>query len=125
MIHDRVWYVPERTAAPSDFVFPGWEHPDLFGNGNPVIMEYCSGNGAWIANKAIQNPHLNWVAVERKFERVRKIWSKVKNHGLANLIVICGEAHNATERFFQKGRSAMSTSISLILGPRRATIRTG
>ena len=99
VIHDRVWYVPERCAAPSDFVFPGWSHSDLFGNANPVTVEYCSGNGAWIANKAIENPMINWVAVERKFERVRKIWSKVKNHALTNLIVVCGEAHHATERF--------------------------
>lgn len=100
LIHDRVWYVPVRSAAPCDFVFPGWNHADVFGNDNPVIVEYCSGNGAWIANKAIQNPLVNWVAVERKFERVRKIWSKVKNHALNNLLIICGEAYQTTERFF-------------------------
>lgn len=98
-IHDRVWYVPARMRVQSDFVFPGWEHPDFFGNAQPVIVEYCSGNGAWIVAKAEANPQINWVAVEKKFDRVRKIWSKIKNGQLKNLIVLCGEAYQATKRY--------------------------
>lgn len=100
VISDRVWYVPERTKAPSDFAFPGWNHADLFGNDHPVVIEYCSGNGAWIAEKAAENPDINWVAVEMKFARVKKIWSKIKNLGLKNLIVVSGEAYATTKRFF-------------------------
>lgn len=100
LLQDRVWYIPEYYDAYESFEFPGWEHPDYFGNRNPVCVEYCSGNGAWIAAKAAANPHLNWVAVELKFERVRKIWSKLKNMGLSNLLVICGEGGKVTERYF-------------------------
>lgn len=100
LINDRVWYVPERTQTQSNFIFPGWEHVDLFGNDHPVIVEYCSGNGAWIASKAAENPDINWVAVEMKLGRVRKIWSKIKNMGLNNLIVLSGEAHMATAHYF-------------------------
>lgn len=99
-IHDRVWYVPERTRQPGEFVFPGWNHADLFGNDQPIVIEYCSGNGAWIASKAAANPNINWVAVEMKFDRVRKVWSKIKNLGLNNLIVIYGEANVTTQRYF-------------------------
>ena len=100
VIHDRVWYVPKRSPEMNDFIFPGWNHPDLFGNDNPVIVEYCSGNGTWIANKAAASPEVNWVAVEMKFDRVRKVWAKIKNLKLSNLIVICGEAHTTTARYF-------------------------
>ena len=100
-ISDRVWYIPTRSDTPLDgFTFPGWNHPDLFGNDNPVVVEYCSGNGDWIAGKALENPSLNWVAVEKKFDRVRKIWAKIKNLQLKNLIVICGEAYRTTSLFF-------------------------
>lgn len=99
IIHDRVWYHPEESRHP-DLIFPGWEHPSLFGNDRPVVVEFCSGNGAWIAKKAAENPHLNWVAVEMKFDRVRKIWSKIKNGHLDNLIVIWGEAHATVEKYF-------------------------
>ncbi len=100
LVKDRVWYVPIRYQQEEKFVFPGWDHPDLFGNQNPVVVEFCSGNGDWIAAKAKQHPHLNWVAVEKKFERVRKIWSKIKNLQLNNLIALCGEGFNATKLFF-------------------------
>jgi len=100
IIHDRVWYLPTKPTTQSDFVFPGWSHPDLFGNNLPVIVEYCSGNGAWIADKAAKEPGFNWIAVEMKFERVKKIWSKIKNFGLNNLIVVCGEANRVTSTYF-------------------------
>lgn len=94
-IHDRIWYVPRLPKAASNYVFTGFHSPEFFGNQNPVHLEFCSGNGLWIFEKAKSNPHLNWVAVELQFKRVRKIWSKMKNSALQNLVVICGEALNA------------------------------
>lgn len=55
-------------------------------------MEYCSGNGDWVVGKALQFPEWNWVAVEKRFDRVRKIWSKMHNQGVKNLLIVCGEA---------------------------------
>lgn len=100
LIHDHIWYVPGYCKNFDDFKFPGWDHPTVFGNNNPVRIEYCSGNGAWIAAKAAADPSSNWVAVELKFKRARKIWSKIKNLNLKNLFIICGEGHNATRRYF-------------------------
>lgn len=99
LIEDRIFYVPPRCEGPQDFIFPGWNHPTLFGNANPIKIEYCSGNGFWVAEKAKENPLVNWIAVEKKFVRVRKIWSKIKNMGLNNLVVICGEACHATQLY--------------------------
>ncbi|WP_249298997.1 tRNA (guanine(46)-N(7))-methyltransferase TrmB [Neochlamydia sp. AcF65] len=99
-IHDGIWYLPDRHLAQNHFEFPGWSHPSLFGNDQPVNVEYCSGNGAWIVAQAEAHPHLNWVAIERKFTRVRKIWSKIKNGSLKNLIVVCGEGLMATRTYF-------------------------
>jgi tRNA (guanine-N7-)-methyltransferase len=99
LIEDRIFYVPTRCETYDDFSFPGWNHPLLFNNDNPIRIEYCSGNGAWIAEKASANPLINWVAVEKKFTRARKIWSKIKNNDLQNLIVLCGEGLKATHLF--------------------------
>ncbi len=100
LLNDRILYVPDYLEDYSVYAFPGFEHPDCFGNQNPVRVEYCSGNGAWIAEKAAQFPHINWVAVELRFDRVRKIWSKLKNRKLNNLLVICGEGHRVTSHYF-------------------------
>lgn len=100
MIHDRVWYLPKLCKQADDYQFPGWQHEDTFVKQGPICVEYCSGNGAWIASKAQQHPNQNWIAVEIKFERVRKIWSKIKKLQLDNLLVLCGEGFEATRRYF-------------------------
>lgn len=99
LIKDRVWFVPDYCKAYDAFQFPGWKDPQIFGNEGPVYLEYCSGNGSWIASKAQGDASINWVAVEKKFPRVRKIWSKIKNNKLNNLFAICGEGWNLTRRY--------------------------
>lgn len=64
----------------------------FFEKEQPVVIEYCSGNGQWIGERALQNPHLNWIAVEKRFERARKIWLKIFRENIPNLCVVCGEA---------------------------------
>ncbi len=100
LLKDKVLYVPDHYEHYEKFHFPGWEGEPVFGNSNPVIVEYCSGNGGWIAKKAEECPSCNWVAVEKDFERMRKIWARGKRMGLTNLFVICGEGHNVTSHYF-------------------------
>lgn len=99
LIHDRVLFVPEYYDRHQEWIFPGWESPEVFGRKAPIEVEYCTGNGAWIIEKARANPDRNWVAVEVQFERVRKIWSKMRNENLTNLFIVCGEALTFT-RFY-------------------------
>jgi len=99
IIQDRVWYVPARADI-SLFQFPGWVSPELFETQAPIMVEYCSGNGTWIAEKALQNPQYNWLAVEKRFDRTRKIWSKTKNLNLKNLVVACAEGLFLSKNFF-------------------------
>ncbi len=99
LIDDRVFHVPNYYMHHDSFSFPGWEDSSLFGNANPLCVEYCSGNGDWIVERAKQNPHCNWIAVEIRYDRVRKIWSKIKNESLSNLIVVCGEAWTFTHHY--------------------------
>ncbi len=81
---DRFFYIPgcyeyKRETIP------------FFEEDKGIIVEYCSGNGQWIADRAAQNPQYNWIAVEKKFERARQIWLKMQRMGLENLRVVCGE----------------------------------
>lgn len=97
-IHDGILHVPDFFVDLKSFNFPAWK--EIFGNDNPVFVEYCSGNGAWIAEKAAASPHLNFVAVEKNFKRVRKIWSKKQNNQLDNLFIVDGEAFAVTDHYF-------------------------
>jgi tRNA (guanine-N7-)-methyltransferase len=42
--------VPDYYDKHQELIFPKWK--DIFGNDNPVIIEYCTGNGTWLAEKA-------------------------------------------------------------------------
>jgi tRNA (guanine-N7-)-methyltransferase len=88
-IRDGVLFIPDYYDKHKEWEMPVWE--TIFGNTNPVFIEYCTGNGAWIAEKA-KDKSKNWVAVEWRFERVQKIWSKKKNQNLDNLFIVCGDA---------------------------------
>lgn len=82
---DRFFYIPAQfDHVEKSFPF--------FEDDKPVIIEYCSGNGQWIGDRAKQNPQFNWLAVEKRFERARQIWLKVHREGISNLSVVCGEA---------------------------------
>src|SRR6185437_14908688 len=86
LLADQVLFIPDHYQAHDSWVFPGWKA--IFGNSHPVILEYCAGNGTWIVEKAKTSLEHNWVAVEWRFDRVQKIWSKIKNEGLSNLLVV-------------------------------------
>lgn len=106
LLQDNVLYIPDYYFNHQDWIQKqGLWKP--FSDTNPVYIEFCSGNGEWIINQAISKPHINWIAVEMDFPRIRKIWSKRANRSLKNLFIICGKAqefmsHYAGEDIFAK-----------------------
>lgn len=70
-----------------------WRKEGVFANPElPLAVEFCSGNGQWIARVAESFPHLNWIAVEKDFYRAKKIWLRIFRQSIPNLFVVCGEA---------------------------------
>lgn len=96
MFGKQLFYVPNFYNEHEKVSFPEWSCAQIFGNTAPVYLEYCSGNGSWIASKAHEESQCNWVAIEKKFDRVRKIWSKSQNLHLPNLFTVWGEAFTFT-----------------------------
>ncbi|MCH9624350.1 MAG: tRNA (guanine-N(7)-)-methyltransferase [Chlamydiia bacterium] len=67
-----------------------------------IHVEICSGNGEWIADRAQKNPQILYIAVEKKFMRVRKIWSKMKNNDLKNLLIVSGMGEDFFDHYLDK-----------------------
>ena len=88
---DRCLYIPGFFDRHDSWQPIAWEDPQIFGNHNPIHMEFCSGNGQWICEKAKKNPHINFVAVEKRFDRARKIWANLKRDNITNLLVVCSD----------------------------------
>lgn len=101
---NRALFVPEYFDRHEE----EWEkvpfnHPDYFGNEKEVFIEFCSGNGAWITDKARNNPDVNWMAVEYDFGRARKIWANIERYTLENLLVVTGEALTFSRYYLPSG----------------------
>lgn len=69
IILERFFYLPPCDEALYD--------PSIFTERGPLAIEYCSGNGEWITRMALQQPQFQWIAVEKCFERARKIWLNI------------------------------------------------
>lgn len=102
LLLDRVFFVPAFYQEYQEYTLPSFQ--EIFNNLNPVNIEYCAGNGDWILENAAQNRDQNWIAVEMRFDRVQKIWSKMKNQNLSNLLIVCGEAYTLTHHYLEEGQ---------------------
>lgn len=99
---DRFFYIPAHYDKHEEAQKFAWSDPDLFGNENPVSVEYCSGNGQWIGEKAKESLGVNWIAVEKRFDRARAIWRRLKREAIGNLYVVCGDARIFTRYYLPK-----------------------
>ncbi|HLB52529.1 MAG TPA: tRNA (guanine(46)-N(7))-methyltransferase TrmB [Chlamydiales bacterium] len=92
VILENFFYIPSLYDRHGEWVPLQWSDPQLFGNEAPVILEFCSGNGQWICERAKEHPECNWVALDIRFDRCRKTWCRLHREKLSNLFVICGDA---------------------------------
>lgn len=97
LLMEKCLYLPKRYVGDAHLGKEVWR--DAFAQKLPLGVEFCSGNGQWIAEMAKRNPQLNWVAVERDFGRARKIWLRLFRYELSNLFVVCGEALEFSRRY--------------------------
>ena len=88
-IDRRFLYIPDQL-----------EHEEkrlsLFETPLPICIEFCSGNGQWIVERAKRFPNMAWIAVEKKFDRARKIWLNMNRAQIDNLMVVCSDASEFT-----------------------------
>ncbi len=87
---EKCLYLPSHYQGDKHLGHGIWK--EAFVKEQPLAVEFCSGNGQWIANVAKSAPHLNWIAVEKDFYRARKVWLRLQRESISNLFVVCGEA---------------------------------
>ncbi len=99
LLHEGMLCVPRHYDEHEKF---DTTFQEIFGNDNPICIEFCSGNGEWIARAAGLYPEYNWIGVEKKFQRTRQIWSKKHNLGLTNLLPVCGMAEDFCTHYLKE-----------------------
>ena len=75
------------------------KYNEVFGNNNPIELEIGMGKGNFIIDKAIKNPNINFIGVEKYESVVCRALEKLENTGLTNVKVICIDAFELDEVF--------------------------
>jgi tRNA (guanine-N7-)-methyltransferase len=96
IVENGVFYLPDFLSTYADF------DPGLPLGGKNVFVEFCSGNGEWIIQKALSMPDVQFIAVEKNFSRVQKIHSKKINLNIQNLFIVSGDIHLLINYFIPK-----------------------
>lgn len=84
------WMVTELPAG-------GWQ--EIFGNDNPLHIEIGCGKGKFVTEMAEQNPHINFVAVEKCLDVLVLAMEKGKRMELPNLRFVPGDILTLAELF--------------------------
>ena len=71
----------------------------LFGNNNRIEIEVGMGKGDFIIKKAISNPDINYIGIEKYASVLVYAMRKLENLNLPNLKIICFDAINIDDLF--------------------------
>ncbi|WP_438798901.1 tRNA (guanosine(46)-N7)-methyltransferase TrmB [Staphylococcus pseudintermedius] len=74
---------------------------EWFERQQPIHIEVGSGMGKFITTLAQQNPHINYVAIERDKNVMIRVLDKVREHNLSNIKLLCNDAVILTDYFRQ------------------------
>lgn len=73
---------------------------DFFDNSNPIHIEIGMGKGRFLTALAKQNPHINYIGIERYDSvLVRALEKREQEEELNNLFYLCEDAKNISEIF--------------------------
>lgn len=74
---------------------------EWFERQQPIHIEVGSGMGKFITTLAQQNPHINYVAIERDKNVMIRVLDKVREHNITNIKLLCSDAVILTDYFRQ------------------------
>ena len=71
----------------------------LFNNNNNIEIEIGTGKGKFIINKAISNPNINYIGIEKYDSPLVSAVKKLSDTDIPNLKLLCFDAYDINEIF--------------------------
>lgn len=71
----------------------------VFNNSNDIEIEIGTGKGKFIISKAINNPNINYIGIEKYDSPLVSAVKKLEEFDLNNLKIICFDANNINDIF--------------------------
>ena len=99
---DRVYQYPFAALREGGFPLRGRWGEEVFGNGNPIVLELGCGKGRFTAETAAAHPSDLYVAVERVPDAMVIAMERCQALGLTNVFFIDGDAASL-EQYFAPG----------------------
>ncbi len=100
----KVKYAPELIASYPDIIIPepkllkgNWH--DKFSNDNDIELEIGCGKGKFIYEKALNNPDINFIGIEKYDSVIVRALEKVIDDPLDNLLLIRFDAEHLLDIF--------------------------
>lgn len=72
---------------------------EVFGNNHPIHIEIGMGKGTFIRNLALQNPHINYIGIEKYESVLIRALEKLQEDAPQNLLFLCINAEQLAEVF--------------------------
>lgn len=72
---------------------------EVFGNDNPIHLEIGMGKGNFLISRALNNPDINFIGIEKYTSIVARASKKLENLKVPNLKIINGDALELNEIF--------------------------
>lgn len=86
--------------------------PQVFGNDNPIFVEFGSGKGKFITALAEQNPDRNYIAIECRKSIILRVLEKAREKGFSNIVVIYENITDVNEYFAENELSGIYLNFS-------------
>jgi len=80
-------------------LYKGNYNRDVFKNNNPIHLEIGMGKGDFIIEKALTNPDINFIGIERYESVLVRAIEKLEDKEIPNLKLICGDAKYLNDYF--------------------------
>ncbi len=91
-IAQNQWCIPETESTKGK-----WQ--SIFGNSHPIRIEIGMGKGKFIMTLAKQNPHINYVGIEKYSSVLLRALQKMEENPLGNIRFLRMDAENICEMF--------------------------
>src|SRR5438270_6272042 len=92
--------VMEFVINPRETGFVRLDFDELFGNRHPVVVEIGSGKGRFLIASALEQPDVNFIAIEKSLHYHRVIRERVGKRELANVRLINHDAFLVLQQMF-------------------------
>ena len=83
---------PSIAIDPRESGFVRLDLDQLFGNGNPVVLEIGSGKGRFLVSSAMERPGVNFIGIEKSLHYHRVIRERVQKRHLTNIRLVNHDA---------------------------------